>query len=67
MNRLETYFGDQGQHDEPCRLKPYSARYRFEGRTFGLTIWAVDEPDATLHCRQFGLVFDGEIVDNIEL
>ena len=60
--RLETPFGNDGFSEPRGRLKPFSALHRFDGRTFGLTVWAATSDEAIEYCFQHGLRFDGEIL-----
>mgnify|MGYP003328843798 CR=1 FL=1 len=66
MNRLETAFGNDGFDDPPGRLLPFSARYRFDDRTFGLIVWARDWEDAFQYARQHRLHIDGKIDRRID-
>lgn len=65
MNRFETEFGDTGiQPGMPCKsgsLQAFDGRYRFQDRTFSITVWARDWEDAERYCKQHGLKLDGMI------
>ena len=65
MNRLDTDFGNDdlppGANPHQGRLHAFSARHRFAGRTFGITIWSANMAEAQEHCRRHGLFYDGEI------
>lgn len=63
MNRLETEFGNDGSREDNFGdLRPFGARYRFSGRTWAITVWAVGWQEARKYCRRHGLTLDGEIV-----
>lgn len=65
INRLETDFGDDGSADPPGRLKAFSAFHRFDGRTWGITVWARDWQDAAEYCARHNLKLDGLIIGRI--
>lgn len=65
MNRLDTEFGDDGlRPGQACtdgRMRAFGALYRFDDRTWGITVWAYDWNDAERYCRYHGLKLDGQI------
>jgi hypothetical protein len=65
-SRFETDFGNDG-YDQPSRLKAFGGRYRFNGRTYSITVWAIDWKDAEDWGRRHGLQIDGQIIDQIEI
>jgi hypothetical protein len=65
MNRFNTPFGNDG-FGEPSDLKCYSGFYRFDGHTYGITVWAHDIAEASQYCIAHGLTFQGEIIERID-
>lgn len=70
MNRLETTFGDDGldNSEEVCQgnLRAFSALYRFDGRTWGITIWETTTINAMKYCREHGMEYGGRIEQRID-
>jgi hypothetical protein len=65
-NRLDTQFGDTGLAEGEqthIGLRPFGARYRFQDRTFALTIWAYSYADASRQALDLHATLDGEITD----
>lgn len=64
-HRFETEFGDDGMSpgSNPVqgRLRAFAALYRFQGRMFGLVVWARDWHDARRYAREHGMKIDGQI------
>lgn len=65
MNRLDTYFGNDGLGEE-SRLKPFAGLYHFCNRTFSITIWAINFIDAEKYCLEHGLNLDGQIIERLD-
>ena len=70
MSRIEKFladeqFGDAGFFDERHGLTPYEGIHRFQGRSFGIVVWARNPSEAREHCVMFGMLFSGEIEDQV--
>jgi hypothetical protein len=50
-----------GGRTKQGNLQAFSAIYRFKGRKWGITVWALSWEDADYYCARHGLVLDGEI------
>jgi hypothetical protein len=50
-----------GSNLKQGNLQAFGARYRFDGRTWGLVVWALDWTDANEYARRHGLEIDGKI------
>ncbi len=50
-----------GSNPQQDNLLAFGARYRFDGRTWGLVVWARDWADAREYARRHGLEIDGKI------
>jgi hypothetical protein len=65
--RLNTPFGDtglaEGEQPQTTGLRPFGARYRFQDRTFTLTLWAYSYADASRQALALHATLDGEITD----
>lgn len=70
MNRFTTELGDTGLFPNGSvrqgTLRAFGALYRFQGRTWGIIVWAKDWKDAGRWCAHHGLRLDGEIVEVYE-
>jgi hypothetical protein len=68
-NRFSTTFGNDGTapgvRPVSGSLRAFGARYRFDGRTFGLVVWARDWADAREYARRHGMEIDGQIEETI--
>ena len=57
---------NDGTDEMDGTLLPFSASYRFDGRRFGIVVWANSFADTREYCVRHGLTFDpltdGEIV-----
>ena len=64
-HRFETDLGDDGMRpgSNPVQgnLRAFGARYCFQGRTWGLVVWARDWADAREYARAHGMAIDGQI------
>jgi hypothetical protein len=64
-NRFETDFGDDGlKSGQPviqCNLRAFDARYRFQDRTWSITVWARNWDEANRYAKEHGLQIDGQV------
>lgn len=67
MNRFETDLGNNGLFPngevKQGNLRAFGALYRFQGRTWGLIVWATNWKEAGRWCAYHGLKLDGEIIE----
>jgi len=65
MNRLETLFGNDG-FGEPSDLRCFEGLYRFDGRTYGIKVYAHNEAEARQYCAEHCMTFGDEIIERID-